>query len=286
MRSCYFFNIFHELGQKKSGIQSSVKTVRDAMRKTSYNCSDYYYKDIYTAPEQGGIFKSLSHIHNEISDFHRPKPFTKDKLFFLGGDHSISVATLAHSLRRVNDPSQLKVIWVDAHADFNTYEKSETKNVHGMPLSYATWIDANKYIYNLYNDRMKLDPKNILYIGLRDVDPYENALIQELDINVITSREVNEDPEYACKRLSYFIDSTPVHLSFDVDALDPTIFPCTGTPVPDGIQLRQMIQLLSCAELQENKIATDIVETNFELGDILDKTTSMISLQTLLRAII
>lgn len=280
MKSKCIFHLFHDIGQTKEGIRQSVFKNRFFL-KDKYSYPRYVHKDIISPKKDP--FSSVAEIYTQIKKSHDIK--NKKQLYFLGGDHSISIATLAHSLRRVQNPKCLKVIWIDAHADANTYINSPTKNLHGMPLAYAMLFDKHKK-FDFFHHYMRVLPENLLYIGIRDLDPAEKEIIERHDISVITCKEVNEDPVKVKNKLSNFIDGNPVHLSFDVDALDPQDFPCTGTPVKNGIYLKPMLDLLSCQELQENKIATDIVESNYDLGSIQNQLESKESFLKILNRII
>lgn len=181
----------------------------------------------------------------------------------IGGDHSISIATLSSSIKKHGN--NIKVLWFDAHADINSYEKSETKNVHGMVLNYITQLGNNKPLFNFLPDN-KLDPKNILYIGLRDIDPYENKIIEKYNINVISPEDVNTDPKNTTKKINDFIKESKFHLSFDIDGIDPSFMPSTGTPVENGMTMDSVCYILQNIN-HKNRINCDLVEYNCDIGN-------------------
>lgn len=195
--------------------------------------------------------EKYSSIHSDLHsfyDFLNTNNYNK----VIGGDHSISIATLQHSIMKNNNT---KVLWFDAHPDINTYEKSDSKNVHGMPLAVATGLE-NKYSFI----KNKLPFENILYVGIRSIDDFEKQIIQEKKIQYITVDEVKKNNKSAQEKIQSFIESDNVHLSFDVDCLDPMLIPSTGTPVKGGFSLHDIKELIYPIK---NKVTfTECVEFN------------------------
>lgn len=193
----------------------------------------------------------------------------------LGGDHSMSIATVADTLNRYNKP---KIIWMDAHCDINTYHTSLTKNFHGMPLSFLTGLEHKHSMYRFANTM--LDYQDLLYVGIRDPDPFEEEVMKTHKIQSISVDEIHRDPMSAYHTIKKFVGNSPVHLSFDVDVLDPKFISCTGTPVDKGLHIVPCKYILD--ELRkENLVAVDIVELNLELGDLLEQRKSINILQKL-----
>lgn len=173
----------------------------------------------------------------------------------LGGDHSLGLASVQASL---NQYDNLKLLWIDAHADMNTPESSPTGSVHGMPLSHllGLWGDT---------DRALLAAKNLVLLGVRDLDPGEKKLITELKIKVFSMDDIRSQGMKACTQqaLAYLkAKNSPVHISFDVDSLDPTLFPSTGVPVAGGINAIELTTLFSQLLTIPNIAALDLVEYN------------------------
>lgn len=201
--------------------------------------------------------------------------YKKPRINFLG-DHSSSMATGASSIRQYPN---CKFIWIDAHPDINTYDSSYTKNYHGMSLSYLTGLNKPFYPIPFPFLINKLSYQNILYIGIRSIDSYEQKIIQDNNIQVIKTNECNHDTHNVLKKIEKFIDNQPVHISFDVDALDPEIMPCTGTPVKHGLQKNTVIQLLQFIIAKSYVHNLDISELNLDIGD---ESQQQISKQTIL----
>ena len=157
----------------------------------------------------------------------------------LGGDHSIAIGTLAGLSDQYEN---LGVIWYDAHADLNTAETSPSGNIHGMPLAVSIGL-GHENLVNIRDFAPKIKPENIVIIGARSVDPGERELIREEGIKVFSMHEIdklgmtevmNQTIAYLQKRK---VDG--VHLSLDLDGLDPLYTPGVGTPVPGGISYRE-----------------------------------------------
>lgn len=183
----------------------------------------------------------------------------------IGGDHSMTIATGACSL---NTHPRVKFIWIDAHPDINTYESSITKNVHGMPVAYLTGKMNPSYPLRFSFLKNQLKYKDLLYIGLRSVDPYEEEIIKENNIRVIKSRLCNNYVDEALYQIDQFVGNSgnPLHVSFDVDSLDPAFIPSTGTPVKDGLRKSSAKQILKHLTTKHNVFNMDITELNLTLG--------------------
>ena len=198
----------------------------------------------------------------------------KQRKLTIGGDHSMSIATVADSLNR--NPN-VKVLWIDAHADINTPEASISKNVHGMPLAFLTGLSCQKQLLNYTFIKNKLDFQNLMYIGLRDMDPFEKNILQEKNINVITVGELERNFENSLLKIHNFIADNDIHISFDVDCLDPRVMPCTGTTVKKGIGLQTAKDLMD--SLNSYPILNmDLTELNLNLGKKDDKVKSLYNL--------
>lgn len=180
----------------------------------------------------------------------------------LGGDHSIAIGTLAGLANHYNN---LGVIWVDAHADMNTSETSPTGNIHGMPLAVSIGVGHERLI-NLYKEGSKVNPENVVIIGARAVDPGERRLIKEKGIKVFTMHEIDKNGMTAVMKETIAYLSTRnvdgVHVSLDLDALDPLYTPGVGTPVQGGISYRE--SHLAMEMLAESNLVTsvEVVEVN------------------------
>jgi arginase len=160
----------------------------------------------------------------------------------LGGDHSMAIGTIAgiasyckkHKLK-------LGVIWVDAHTDMNTDQTSPSGNIHGMPLAASLGL-GNEKLVNLLGFYPKLKPENCALIGIRSVDSLEKVTIKKLNLPVYTMTDIDKlgIHRIIVKVLRQFRERVDhIHVSFDLDSVDPTIVPGVGTPVPGGLSYRE-----------------------------------------------
>ncbi|KAJ3188055.1 Arginase, catabolizes arginine to ornithine and urea [Irineochytrium annulatum] len=182
----------------------------------------------------------------------------------LGGDHSIAIGTVSGSAAAYEN---LGVVWVDAHADINTPETTSSGNLHGCPVSFLIGLAGKVPGFEWHEPCL---PKNrIVYIGLRDLDPPEKKLLRDHGIRAFSMSEVDR---WGIGRvmemaLEYIGDNCPIHLSFDVDALDPTVAPATGTPVRGGLTFREGHYICEAMHQTGQLVAVDIMEVNPMLGD-------------------
>jgi arginase len=180
----------------------------------------------------------------------------------LGGDHSLS----AGSIRGAAKHKKLGVIWVDAHADFNTAETTPSGNIHGMPLAALCGLGDPRLVC-LWEEETApvLDPRRVAVIGARDLDPGEKRNLREADVMVQSMEQIDRIGmvaalEKAIHRVGRDVDG--IYLSLDMDALDPRHAPGVGTPVPGGLTYREAH--LACEVVAETGrlIGMDLVEVN------------------------
>ena len=164
----------------------------------------------------------------------------------VGGDHSCAIPSVFSSQQYcVANNLTLGVLWVDAHADFNTMECSETKNIHGMPVA----ILCHHTMPSL-SIGMRLSPEQFRYVGVRDVDVMERFRMEEYDMQTCSIAEAVK-----------WLDSVDrVHVSWDIDSVDPCEISSVNTPVPGGLSCREVKALFDCICKSKKLIAVDIVE--------------------------
>jgi arginase len=179
----------------------------------------------------------------------------------LGGDHSIAIGTLAGVSKHYKN---LGVIWYDAHGDLNTADTSPSGNIHGMPLAASMGL-GHPTLTQIAGYSPKVKPENIIIIGARSLDDGEKELIREKGIKVYTMHEIDRlgMTQVMEETIAYFKENTDgVHLSLDLDGLDPHDAPGVGTPVIGGISYRE--SHLAMEMLAEANIVTsaEFVEVN------------------------
>lgn len=160
----------------------------------------------------------------------------------LGGDHSMAIGTIAGIASHCKkNGKRLGVIWIDAHADINTPESSPSGNIHGMPVAVSLGLGA-PLLTSIGGLEPKLEPDRLVYIGLRSVDDGERALIRKLGIVSHTMTDLDKEGVYrsilnSVATLREKVDH--LHVSFDLDSVDPLVAPGVGTPVPGGLTYRE-----------------------------------------------
>jgi arginase len=160
----------------------------------------------------------------------------------LGGDHSMAIGTIAGVASDCRDKGKrLGVLWIDAHADINTQHTSPSGNIHGMSVAASIGLGAEE-LTSVGGDYRKLEPENIVMVGLRSVDLGEKQTIQEKGIRTYTMSQIDrmridtvieEALDYLQERADH------IHISFDLDAVDPSVAPGVGTPVKGGLTYRE-----------------------------------------------
>ncbi|KAK9471735.1 uncharacterized protein V1510DRAFT_419472 [Dipodascopsis tothii] len=185
----------------------------------------------------------------------------------IGGDHSLGIGTLTGTLRQYPDAC---VLWIDAHADINTPETTDSGNIHGCPVSFVLGLAEPRPAAFAWVEPL-LKANRLAYIGLRDVDPGERKILREHNIAAYSMHEVDKYGigkvvEMALARVNPE-GTRPIHLSFDIDAMDPEWAPATGTPVRGGLSWRESCYICEAVAETGNLAAMDLVECNPSLGD-------------------
>lgn len=183
----------------------------------------------------------------------------------LGGDHSQAIGTisgLARYWRRRR--RSIGVVWVDAHTDMNTPDTSPTGNIHGMPL--ATLLGHGPpSLVAIAGAEPALRPENVAILGARDIDATEAPLVKELGVRVYTMSELDSRGTSACVQEAFAIASAGtvgVHLSFDLDGIDPDEAPGVGTAVPGGLTFRESHLICETACRTGKLLGLEMVELN------------------------
>lgn len=184
---------------------------------------------------------------------------------FLGGDHSLSIGTVSAITAQADD---VGVLWVDAHGDFNTPEITPSGNVHGMALAAVMGLGAPE-LTDIGHPGAKIQPSQAVIIGARDLDPLEKLALREKGVRVLTMRDIDEHGIAAMTHvaLAHLQACSRIHVSLDMDALDPTEAPGVGTPVPGGLSYREAHLLMEILHDSGKVTSLDIVEVNPILDD-------------------
>jgi arginase len=249
----------HSLGQSNLGTEKAPHYLSKYVNKKKHL--------VKKITDTGNLFKNINALY-------QANQASTGKIVNIGGDHSMSIATIADSL---NKYPNAKVIYFDAHADLNTYKSSKSKHYHGMPLSFVTGLDSDPKFAFIKN---KLPFENLLYIGSRCWDPYEVNEVHKRNIKFLTPDMINKNFTESLNKILNFVGDGPVHVSFDVDSIDPKYIPSTGTPVKNGLELMKAKLILDKLN-SGNIVNLDITELNMNLGTKADGKKSGINTEKL-----
>jgi arginase len=183
----------------------------------------------------------------------------------LGGDHSIAVGTLS-AIAAVARPQGKKVglLWVDAHGDINTPDTSPSGNIHGMPVAALLGFGPPE-LTGIGGRAHKVEPRNVALIGIRSLDEGEKRRLKETGVQVHTMSDIDRHGIHRAmkKALTRITDGTDyVHVSFDLDAVDPTVAPGVGTPVKGGLDYREAHLIMELLHDSGVMTSLEMVEVN------------------------
>lgn len=178
---------------------------------------------------------------------------------FLGGDHSLAIGTVGG----VTHQAPAGVIWIDAHGDFNTDETTRTGNIHGMPLAVLLGHGLPDLV-NLGRPGAKITARDVVLIGVRNLDPDERRLLLGSGVTVYSMRDIDERGmgAVAGEALKKLAHHDRLHVSLDIDAVDPRFSPGAGTLVPGGLTYREAQLLMEIIADDGRLAALDLVEIN------------------------
>lgn len=191
----------------------------------------------------------------------------------LGGDHSVAIGSIHGAARQ----RKLGVLWVDAHADFNTPETTPSGNIHGMPLAALCGLGDPRLTSLWGQSAPALNPQRVAVIGARDLDPGEKRNLKEAGVLVMGMEQIDRlgmvrAVEKAIERISRDVDG--IFLSFDMDSLDPRHAPGVGTPVPGGLTYREAHLVCELVAETGKLVGLDLVEVN-PILDVQNTTAAL-----------
>lgn len=273
-----------DLGADRRGVDMGPSALRCACLQAQLEKLGYCVHDegdlVVGRPndygEHGKTLKFLTEIARICEELQQKVSSAMSKGHFpliLGGDHSLAMGSLAGVLAHKRNPG---VIWFDAHADLNTEQTTPSGNIHGMSLAVALGI-GHPSLTRIGGEKLKIDPSKVVIIGARSIDEGERELIRQLGIKVYTMHTIDRLGMTRVMEEAIHIvtkDTDGVHLSLDVDGLDPENAPGVGTPVIGGITYREghlAMELLSEANCI---VSADIVEVN-PILDHMNKTAKV-----------
>ena len=211
----------------------------------------------------------------------------------LGGDHCLGIGSISAVTKYCRERGrQLRVFWLDAHADFNTAEISPSGNVHGMPVACLCGYGPPE-LTSLSGERPAIGAEAVRQIGIRSVDPKEKRLVHDVGLEIYDMRYIDEVGMRRVmeQALDGLDGDAHLHVSFDVDFLDPSIAPAVGTTVPGGPGYREAQLCMEMIADSGHAGSLDIMELNPALDEhnrtaelVVDLVESLFGKSTLMRA--
>jgi arginase len=260
-----------DLGQKRRGVDMGPSAIRYAglqrrLERLGYTVCDggNIHTPIIEQIQEPGRTSEDGLAHNVPSIFrvcqiiyeHMKQSIAANEMVvFLGGDHSIAIGTVAAAIER---SKHVGVLWIDAHGDFNTPQTTPSGNVHGMVVSALMGMGP------VTLGERRLTPREIAMIGIRDLDAGEKIALGRSGIKVLTMRHIDENgmANVARSALDALGDVDALHISLDVDSLDPQVASGVGTPVPGGLTYREAHLLMEILADDGRVRSLDVVEVN------------------------
>lgn len=262
-----------DLGQLRRGVDMGPSAIRYADIVERLENNGFHVDDLgdvqigrdrlETDPQTGirnltAVVKSSEQLMAKVEGVMKENSFP----LILGGDHSIAIGTLAGVTKF---RKRLGVIWFDAHGDLNTPETSPSGNIHGMPLAASIGLGEKK-LTDIGGFTPKVEPENVVIIGARSLDEGEKNLIKEKGIKVYTMHEIDRVGMSSIieETIAYFRNNgvDGVHLSFDLDGLDPLYAPGVGTPVAGGVTTREAHLAMELLAESQMITSAEFVEVN------------------------
>ncbi len=265
-----------DLGAGRRGVDMGPSAIRMANLNRRVASLGYVVEDLgnvevvqaETADEGSGHAKYLPEIAGTCNRLALAvgKALSRGTLpLALGGDHSIAVGSASGVSQFFRERGQkVGIIWLDAHADMNTPETSPSGNVHGMPLACIVGMGPGE-LTNLFGYAPKIDPRNAVIVGLRDVDQMEKPHVRESGVRAFTMREIDERGLRAVMEEAIRLASDGTagfHLSLDMDFVDPRDAPGVGTPVRGGATYREAHLAMEMICDSGQMVSMEVVEVN------------------------
>ena len=218
------------------------------------------------------FFDAIDKVNSNICDAVFSAVSSGNKVITIGGDHAVSWGSISGVLK--HNP-EVGIIYLDAHGDCNISERSASHHIHGMHMAYLMGFGEDKYV-GRYTENL-LPVENILYVGARSLDPYEVELIKEQGISRITCDVIKSDMIQVLDTINDFMSRfKQIHVSLDIDVLDPSIAPGTGVPEVGGITEEALHEVLDFILKKCDKVMSlDLVEYN-PLLDMEERTDRVV----------
>lgn len=250
-----------DLGVHIDGANLGPKVLTDTLNCVKY---DIDKDDIIKSKNKDDLKKNLDAVNNFTNEvFNKELEILNSNNFplLIGGDHS---AVIGSALASRKYHGNIGIIWIDAHGDYNTFETTHSGNLHGLPLAAITGYHCQELTTFITNEF--INPKNCVIVGARSIDPWEIGNLLDAGVTVFTTDDIKE------KGVNYIMDEAfkialndtkGVHISYDIDVIDPKIAPGVSIPETNGINLLEANEIMDYLVNRKKDIKSmDIVEFN------------------------
>lgn len=290
MKQLSMIGVPMDLGQMRRGVDMGPSAIRYAGVLERLEEIGYEVEDLGDLPIEKNSrllqkqqpdhhhYQAVKQVNEKLA--HQVSSIFQNKRFplVLGGDHSIAIGTIAGAASHFQ---RLGVIWLDAHGDVNTKETSPSGNIHGMPLAISLGY-GDQGLTSIYGTSAKVRPEDVVLIATRELDPGEKMFLKKHRIKVFTMHEIDllGMPEVMKQTVDYLKHCDGVHLSFDLDSLDPDEAPGVGTPVNGGLTYRESLIAVELLHRENIITSAEFVEVNpilDERNKTAEKTVELIS---------
>lgn len=271
-RSIRILGVPMDLGQSRRGVDMGPSAIRYAGLQARLERLGYSVEDggniAVPVPEEvrvigpGGMryLEAVAEVCERVFEAIRETVARGQLPIILGGDHSIAMGTIAGVVAAAGP---VGVLWIDAHGDFNVPETSPSGNIHGMPLAHLVG-NGHPRLTGIGGPAPTLRPEQVVLIGVRSLDPGERQALAGSGMLIFTMREIDELGIATVVRQALIrLKTWPrLHVSLDLDVLDPQVAPGVGTPVPGGLTYREAHLMMELLADSGRVGSVDVVEIN------------------------
>lgn len=233
--------------------------------------------DVIKEKEKKNLRKNFNSVNNMTLKIYNQVDKTIKSGNFpitLGGDHTVAIGSILASL---NNNDDLGVIWIDAHTDYNTFDTTITGNIHGLPL--ASTCGLCKELTNMITNKY-INPKKCVVVGARSIDKKEYDVLKENKVTIYTTEDIKNEGVNNILNKAFSVAGNNIHISYDLDVIDPKIAPGVSIPEKNGITYKEAIEITKYLNKNKSKIKSfDLVEYNPSLDK--NNETLLISLNIL-----
>lgn len=282
MKSINIIGACSDLGVHINGTKLGPEVLESIIDKTKINeIINIYAKDINKELEKNNKQKNLKSVNEFNSRLYSAILDTLNSDFFpltIGGDHSIAIASALASIKKYEN---LGIIWFDAHGDYHTFETTTSGNIHGLP--FATITNYKKSILSNFHSGNYFNPKNAVLVGGRDIDePFELENLKNAGVTVFSTEDIHKFGTDYIYSKAFDIASAGtngVHVSYDLDVIDPKLAPGVSIPAKNGISLEEAYDFVTHIIKNKEKVKSfDLVEFNplLDINDVTQKIAQQI----------